>query len=317
MGTSLTRVAKSWPATLGHTFELDETPVDAAGAVSVVVTDANGTVVSSGMATHTGTGQYTYALPGQAALMALNASWAGSFGGSTVTEVDLVEIVGGFYFSLPDARNSAKSLGNAVKFTAQDLADTRAEVEVECEQIAQRAFVPRYRRLLLDGTGTSELLLPDIDIRTVRAARVAPRADGTFVALTTAELAALAAGDEGTLRRTDGLTWTEGRRNVIVEYEYGLDAPPPELKTMTLTRLRTRINVGNTGIPDRAISFSTVEGGTYRLSMPGQYSTGIPDVDAVYQRYGRGGGQGDTASPASRQMDFDSQFLSLFHGGRR
>jgi hypothetical protein len=63
-----------------------------------------------------------------------------------------------------------------------------------------------------------------------------------------------------------------------------------------------------------------VDGGTYRLSMPGRFSTGVPDIDAVYARYGIGSGSGsgaNSALPASRQLQFDPQFLSMFHGGIR
>lgn len=321
MATSLTRVARSWPATLTHTFEVDETPTDAAGVVSVVVTDANTALVTSGTATHAGTGVYTYALPAQAALAELTVSWSGSISGTTVAEVDLVEIVGGFYFSLAEGRNSDAALSDPAKYTAAALAEARVEVEQECEEITGRAFVPRYRRVVLDGSGSSELLLPDADIRTIRAARVASRADGTFVPLNTAQLAALVPGEDDVLRRVDYLTWTEGRGNVILEYEYGLDAPPSELKRKALLRLRSQANVGKSGIPDRALSFSTVEGGTYRMAQPSRYSTGIPDIDAVYLRYARGAGGGKNdeggALPASRPMDFDPQYLSLYHGGKR
>jgi hypothetical protein len=123
------------------------------------------------------------------------------------------------------------------------------------------------------------------------------------------------------LRRTDYTWWTEGLANVIVEYEYGLSAPPRPLKEMSLVRLRTLINKHRSAIPDRAESFTSVDGGTFRLSMPGRFTTGIPDVDAVYLRYAMGAGanaaSGSAGQPASRQLQFDPQYLSMWHGGVR
>jgi hypothetical protein len=238
-----------------------------------------------------------------------------------VVETDLVEIVGGFFFTLAEARTSDASLADATKYPTEALARARLETEVECESICGRAFVPRYGRAVLDGSGTSELLLPDADVRTIRAARIAPTLGQPFVELTDAQLSVLDVTDDRILRRTDEDIWTEGRSNVIVEFEFGLTTPPLPLVEQTLVRLRSLLTKHRTGIPDRASSFTTVDGGTYRLSMPGRFSTGIPEVDAVYQRYAIGGGStgagGAGALPASRQLNFDPQYLSMFHGGTR
>src|SRR5690606_17228460 len=96
-----------------------------------------------------------------------------------------------------------------------------------------------------DGTGTTDLLLPDgadelaggvtlRGVRTVRTVRVAPRAGAAFVEMTADELAACVVTPDGMLRRADGRVWAEGVANVIVEYEYGSDAPPPDLRRATL-----------------------------------------------------------------------------------
>jgi hypothetical protein len=171
----------------------------------------------------------------------------------------------------------------------------------------------------LDGTGTSELLLPDQDVRTIRAVRVAPMFGQAYVDLTDPELAVLSVTSDKVLRRTDQSIWTEGDANVVVEYEFGLDAPPVPLQEAALVRFRSLLNKHRTAIPDRAATFTATDGGTYRLSLPGRYSTGIPDVDAVYQRYGAGaqGGTGGPGTPASRRLDFDPQWLSMYHGGER
>lgn len=328
------RVARTRAATLRHTFEVDETPTDSTTTVAVAVTDANGANVASGNAVSAGagTGTYTFALPAQAQLATLTVAWSATIEGAAVVETDVVEIVGGFVFSLAEGRASDRVLADTTKYTTADLLDARVEVEVELERITQRAFVPRYRRVVLDGTGSRDILLPDggddlvagILLRgvrlPVRSATMAPRIGQSFTALTAPQLAALAVTRDGLLRRTDGNVWTEGLANIVLEYEYGSDAPPEDLKRAALVRFRSRLNIHHTGIPDRAMSYTATDGGTYRLSMPGAASTGIPDVDAVYARYSRGGNAGTGKDggpvPASRTLDYSPQRWSLFHQGR-
>jgi hypothetical protein len=320
-----TRVQRSQAATLAHTFYLDEAATDSTVTVTYAVVDANGTAVASGNATSAGagTGRYTFTLPAQSTLMRGTITWTGTIGGSATSETDYFEVAGGFFFTLADGRASDDSLANAERYPTDDLKLKRLEVEVECEMICDRSFVPRYDRVILDGSGTNQIILKTsdrersvADIRTIRRISVAPDLDETFVDYTAGQLAGVAALDDGTLIRTDGNVFTLGRRNVIVELEYGFDRPPSDLVQAALTRFRSRLNMNKNGIPDRASSYSMGEFGTYRLSMPDTYSTGIPDVDAVYSRYSRrvnGTGPNAKRVPASRTLTYDSQYGSLFH----
>ncbi len=281
------RVAKTAAATLSHTFVLDEEATDATGNVVVTVTNAAGTVVSTGNATHGATGTYTYVLPGQAQVSELTVSWAATIAGTAVVEQDLVSVVGRHLFTLAEGRASDSSLADEAKYTTDDLRAARDEVEDELEAITLRAWTTRYRRAVVDGTGTSDLILADQDVTAIRTATVAPRLDETFVALTAGQLAALDVLADGTLRRVDGLTWDYGTGNVVLEYEYGATTVPADLKKAALLRFRTRLNLNKSGIPDRALSFTSADGGNFRLSTPGAYQTGQPEVDAVYWRYSR------------------------------
>lgn len=325
-----TRILRTAPATLTHTFYVGETPTDATGAVAVAVTDAGGTAVASGNAVHAGagTGRYTFALPGQAQLSQLNVAWTATIAGSTVAETDQVEVVGGFLFTLVEGRGSDKTLSDQVKYPTDDLIEARQEVEEELERITQRAFVPRYRRLVLAGSGTRDLVVPDggddyvagILLRGVRlpirSASVASAPGQAAVPFTSGQLQALSVAG-GALRRGDGGVWTAGGV-VVLEYEYGCDAPPADLKKAALLRFRSRLNLNKSGVPERAISFTVAEGGTYRLSTPSAERTGLPEVDAVYARYSRGAaGPGGGPAPASRTLDYNPQRDSLFHGGYR
>lgn len=332
-GPHTIRIARTAPATLDHTFVIDETPTDPSPvSATVTVTKADGTtqVVAAQAGTHGTDGQFTYALAGQAALNVYTADWTASFSGSAVTDRDVIEIVGGRIFTLKDARDSDASLSDPAKYPTSALEDARLEVEQELEQICDRAFTPSYRRAVLDGTGTSAILLTDSDwaarnrsmgdVRRIVSAAVAPRYGQTAVALTAPQLAACAVTADGQLRRTDGGVWTEGIANVVLEIEYGLDRAPADLIRAAFTRFRVRLNMPKSGIPDRASSFTLGQGGTFRLDLPDTFKTGIPDVDAIYGRYSRRAeaGTGDASDgggrPASRTLTYDPQRASMFHG---
>lgn len=285
---SLIRVLKTAAATLTRTFYVDETATDLADPPTVTVKRLDGTPVVTGTAVDApGSGVYTYTLPGGPAaptsatwqLDELVVSWTGTLAGAVVTLTDIVEVVGGYFFGLAEARASDNTLNDPVKYPTALLADKRIEVEQECERICGRAFVPRFARATVDGAGTGTLLVPHRDVRAVRAVSI----DGT--AVTGSALTAVKPTAAGTLERTDGARWPAGTRNVVVEVEHGLDAPPADLQNAAMRRLRSLLNATRSGIPDRASSFTVTDGGTYRLAMPGRHKTGIPDVDAVYEAY--------------------------------
>lgn len=327
MATS--RIIKNAAATITHVWTVGETATDPAAATYGVV-DANGTtVVAPGtVATIPGgsTGLTTFSLAAQTSTRLLTVTWSATVSGVARVETDTVEVVSGFYFSLAEGRASDTSLASAGTYSTAALTLARDEVEVECEAICDRAFLPRYARVVLAGTGTMDLLLahPDpsrsvSDVRAIRRIAVAPAVDETFVDLTVGQLAAVAVLPDGTLRRTDGATFTEGSDNVVVEYEYGLSEPPVDLRRASLVRLRSRLNIHRSGIPDRASSFTIDGGGTYRIELPGPWKTGIPEVDGPYSRYSRRSRTGTDGGPvpASRSLSYDPQWYSLFHGGRR
>jgi len=314
---ALTRVARTARALLDHAFyDLDgETPLAATGDVTVAVVDANGATVTTGTATAGADGTYTWTLPAQAQLAELRVSWTAVLDGTTVVEVDQVEVVGGFYFTVAEGRDKYQATRNSAQYTTADVLARRTEVEIECERICARAFVPRYRRVVLNGSGTTELVLPDPHVRTIRSVRMAPRADRTFTAFTTAQLAALHEGGDRVLRRLDGERWTEGYGNVVVEYEHGLDAPPPDLVDAVKTRLRDRLTDPTSRTSDRAVSYRSVTGGDYKLATATEFTTGLPDVDAVYERYSLRPKRDKQGGAASRTLTFAPQRYSLFHFG--
>lgn len=327
------RVARTAATTVTHTFYAPgtETATDPTGTATYVVTSSAGATVASGncAAGVVGSGQVTVALAGQADLDLLTVAITAAVAGASLTEYDTVEIVGGFFFGIPEGRASDASLADTAKYTTADLEWARAATEWELERICDRAFAQRYAYLELDGTGTSQLLLPGPDpdrsfrdYGGLRSISMAPEVDETFTAFTVAELADVAVASDGTARRASGDIFTAGWSNIRVGYLYGRFRPlPPDLKRAALTRFRTWANVAKSGIPDRTTSFTTADGGTFRIAQAGPYRTGIPDVDAVYTGYSfrdRSGptGAGGGPMPAGRTYTYNPQVHSLFHANR-
>jgi hypothetical protein len=77
-------------------------------------------------------------------------------------------------------------------------------------------------------------------------------------------------------------------------YVYGLSVVPADLKRAALARIRYRLNLERSGIPDRALTMTVADGGTFEMAPPARQQanqaghmsgTGMPEVDAVLARY--------------------------------
>ena len=258
-----------------------------AGAVTVTVTRADGTAIATGAATSgSGSAARTYSLSAanNQLLDLLTVVWTDA--GDASTHTTYVEVVGGFYFTLAEARASDAALQNPDKYPDALIIATRREVEEEFERICGVSFVPRFRRDIVSGSGRSTLLLDRHPVRTVRAIWTYSDADD-YTAWSSDELATVVLDEWGLLTSRTGLAFGYGARNLAVAYEHGMTRPPAEVKRAAMQRLRSRMNSSMSGIPDRATSFSVAEGGTYSLDTPGPYKTGMPEVDAALARHSR------------------------------
>jgi hypothetical protein len=301
------------PATIAVTWtDQYGEPSAVGGAVTVRVQSADGTdVVSAGSSTVAGgdVGVYTRALTAAqtASLALLTATWTDAASGATRTTYH--ELVGGFYFSVATARAFDDKITTDLANDARVRA-VRQEVETECELITGVAWVPRYARVTVSGADDVSIVLPNAAIRSVRSVRTYDQTMSSYTAFTVAQLVALAVYDDGIVTRTDGNVFDAGVRNMVVELEHGRERLPADLQHATLTRLRSRLYMEKTGIPDRATTYTPAEGGTFAIAQPGLYSTGLPEVDAVYSRYSL-----RRTRIAGRVVDYDPQRNSLFHGG--
>lgn len=258
----------------------DGEPADPGAAVTVTVAASDGTVIAADAATSgTGTTERTYTLAARTRVDWLTATWKVAAVAVASTEV---EIVGGYWFDVAAAVDADDKLADRAKYPTARLLAVRRDVEAEFEEHTGVAWVPRFASSTIAGTGTCTLILPHVALRTIRAV-TAIDADGTETVFTVDELGDVTAETWGVLRSPSA--WTAWRYRV--DYEHGHDAPPADLRTAAITRLRHRLNMARSGIPDRATSMSTEAGQTYALATPGLrgFVTGIPDVDVVLDRY--------------------------------
>jgi len=319
------RIRQSVAATLQVVFT-DElgVPQARAGGVTVGVTRANGDVViAAGTAATAGaTGVFTKALLATqtAQLDELTATWRDVSGG--VDFVTTHRVVGGFMFSIAEARAYDDVLNDATKYPNQLLADRRSEVENEAEWICDRAFVPSYARVTCNGAGTNLLNVGKHDLRRVRGVRVFDSGlDGSYSDLTADQLSSIGLLPNGVIRRTDGGIFDFGVSNVIVDVEYGLNAPVDTMSVAAIVRLRSRLFTPKSGLPERTRTWTDPNGNTYTFTGPDAFKTGIDSVDAEYARHSMRarpedeGGAGSSELPASGTLSYDSAWGSMFRGG--
>lgn len=284
------RVQRTARATLSRTFYLDEVPTDATGSVLVTIARQDGTVVQGPTAATGPTSNvYSFVFSGSDTLDNLTVTWSATVGGDAVVlDEDFIEVVGGFYFSLAEARAIDPKFADTGRFTTDDIKAKRIEVEDECERITGRAWVPRFQRDILSGSGQNILVLSKTMLRRVRSITV----DG---ALMDSGTVALFGGDRlGALRFSQNVQasasapgWAYGSGNIIVEYEHGHDRPEPPVVRGAKLRMKSFLLTTQSPMMDRAERVMTVDqsGGTVTYGSPSEDRTGIPETDAAYGKF--------------------------------
>lgn len=281
---STLRVLRTSKATLSRIFMLDEVATGASGAVTVAITRLDGTAVESGSASGPDANQaYTYTFGGSDTLDNLIVTWSATVGGDAIVlDQDIIEVVGGFYFSLSEGRAQDPALANMVKFPTSDLIARRIEAEDRCEQICEQAFVPRFRRTTVNGRGLTALMMPDPLIRVLRSVQVGN------VTFSPTQVAAVGISNSGMLYLSQG--WIPGvpagKKNITVEYEHGADRPPPMISRAALMHFKSLLLQNRSNLPDQAERAVTVDanGGSVSYASPDADRVGIPAVDAIYSR---------------------------------
>lgn len=255
-------------------FMADGVPIDPSPATATVtITKADGTAIATSAATaRTGVGTFEYALAPQALLNFLTLDWTAMFDSITQTIRTQAEVVGGFLFSIADAR--AAKLSDTAKYPTKTIVDVREEVSAFFADYCLVSFAPRFARVTVDGSGLTDMYVPNRYLSRILSVTVA----GT--AATTADVVPY---NDGLLYRPSG--WPAGRKNVVVEYEHGYDKTPGRVSRAALQYAQTLL-VG-TDIKERA-TMHTDETGSYRLSIPDamrRHPTGVPLIDAILNEF--------------------------------
>lgn len=255
-------------------------PIVVTAPFTVEVVDGGGTSTYTGSATYT-SGILSAEIPvaDMPLLDTYTITWGGEVDGDSTLWVDQVELVGGYLFELKDLRARDRAFADTGKYPTALLDSKRFEVEdtLESQKAAAVAFVPRGRRVTLDGSGRAAIALPDLEVRELYSITV----DG--VALTSGELNAVIIDDAWL--HLESSVWTKGVRNVAVHYAHGLDAPPPPITRAALTLAREYL--AGSDLPGRATATS-IGDQMYRLTIAGRDGvTGLPEVDAAVDQHGR------------------------------
>jgi hypothetical protein len=275
------RILQNTPGTLSQQWYEDGVAVDA-GTVTVGITRADGTVLVAALTGTSGTGAsprtFSLTTTHTALLDRLKVTWTSSAKG---TQVSYVEVVGGFLFTINQAR-ALSPLSNTTTYPTARIAEARILVEQTIEDACGRAFVPRYTLETLNGTGTSTLMLKWPDVRSVRSVTVTTSGVGT--AYTAPELALLAFSPSGAV--TSSGLWPYGASNITVGYEHGTEFTPARVTQAALMLARAWLVTGP--VDNRALGVAAPDGGfSFGLATPGRNGSwvGIPEVDAVIDQY--------------------------------
>ncbi len=276
------RVLRTAKVTLSRVFYVDELPTAATGGVTVTVARLDGTTVQTGPATLGGDGAtYTFTFDGRDVLDVLTVSWAATVAGDAVIlDQDVIEVVGGFYFGLAEARDIDPVLSNTTNFPTSSLIARRIETEAEAEEICGQAFVPRFAREVHAG-GERTIRLKWPLLRKIRAITV----DGT--AYSQSAIDAIGGPDDLGLVRysTSGAPWPTGVGNIVIEYEHGMDRPPVTVVRGAKLRMKSLLLQNKSPVPDRTERIASTEMGVVFLATEKRDSTGIASVDACYFKY--------------------------------
>lgn len=264
------------------TFYVDGNATDPDGntATVTITKDSDGSAVATNAATtRISTGTYAYALQPQAALDRLKVVWSGTFDSLPQPVTTYLDIVGGYFVTLAELR-AMPNLSDPAKFSTAELIEARQWFETLAEHHCGRAFVPRYKKLRMSGSGTSTLLL-DMDIRSVRSVRDYTDAT-TYTAFTAAELADIDIDPLGNLTRLTG-SWRYGIRNLVLVYEHGMDACPDNLRAAAKDVIRNHLLEDHTGHQEYALQTDV---GIIRFERPGPGApTGNRTADTVLNSY--------------------------------
>jgi hypothetical protein len=279
------------------------TPVDADGTVTVTIVGADGTALftdtPAGKVTPPAFGRYRKVLsPANLPdVELLTCTWKGTFSGAADQLITQAEVVGGYLFTLAEARafnprqQAAGPLADTARHPDAAVLDEHWSLADDFELICGASFFPRFGRAVLSGwdalpdlrTGSwvpTCLQLPHRKVTSLLSLTV----DG--VAYDAGALAQVSGNERGVLRRLDGTRWPTGAENVVACYTHGYASVPGPITRAAL--LLTASHLAGGDVNPRAMAI-TNELGTTQLATAGygRWEYGLPEADAILRRYAR------------------------------
>jgi hypothetical protein len=255
------------------------TDPDPDSATVTITRDSDGTtdIALDDPANAVGTGEFSFTIPAEELddLDILTADWTATFDGEPQTLRTEAEVVGGFLFTIAEARAFDSALADAGTFSAAQIVEGRNLATDALETACGVAFAPRYARETTSGTGRTYVPLKWAEVRNVRSASVS----GTD--LSSGNLALVYPTGVG-VDYANG--FAAGVHNVEVAYEHGMDRPPSRAKLAAIRLCRHYLT--QFPLDDRTTRFDT-ESGSFTVAQPGMFgqSFGIPEVDSFVADY--------------------------------
>lgn len=270
------RVLQSTPASPSATFYVDGAVVDP-GTVTVNITREDGTsLVTGGSTTGSGAAARTFSLTAvqSASLDLLRFDWLSASQGTITT---WVEIVGGFLFSLAEAR-ALPPLSNTTTYPTADVVAARTAAETALEEACGVAFVPRYCRETRTGNNRYDLIPRRPKPLSLQSVTIG----GTTITDAVIDDESLGGA---TFWRQAGWPGYVTRRNIVIKYTHGYQITPPRVAIACL-KLTKRILV-DSPISDRATVLTDADGSTQFFVTAGVRSAvfDVPECNAVVQEY--------------------------------
>lgn len=266
-------------ASVSHTFLNDEDVINVPSvSVDVWRNEDPSTYVTQVTGVTPVDGVYTITI--SAALLSqgvYTARWTGT----GYTELSSFEIVGGFLFTVPQARAGDVELEDAARFPAADIRGYREVIEAEFERITGRSFTPRTAIVEFQADGTDTAYVGLHDCSALVSLRGPDPVTGVVGPLVVSDYQL---DSSGLLSGLQG--FCEGTR-LTAAIDYGFRVVPDDVARVGILRLRTMLAAERSGVPDRAVTFVAAEGGNFTLATAGRngWETGIPEVDATLSRY--------------------------------
>lgn len=293
----------------GRTATIQATHTDGLGVLvaslaggSVIVTNSLGDVIAtSGFDFDTAIYSATIEIPDL--LDRLTAVWTTALGDTWSTKI---EVVGGHGFDLIEARGTTERPRiPAANYPDSIVITQRIATELEAERICYPTiFVPRYASHSTLGDSSNKVLLPTVPTA-VRSVTI------DAVALTATQLAAITI-QESTLYLS---VLAERDKPIQVVYETGFDRCPTSIRDAMVER--TWYKLRDNDHPTKAARIEQGNGDTIEIATEGPDLTGLTTVDAAYAVYRPSEDNDGAGAPASGILEYDPQYDSIFHGGRR